>query len=166
MSGLGSYIAFLIRSTNQHGVHSPFVYHFLTQCMYRRYPGRFARTQKIILKSILYFNYNSVGLLSTGQELWEVIKAEYEGISFDNPPYDLYIVGRGQLARFDFDSLYNQYHNDSMILIEGIRKTDTDLERWNDLRADPRISVSIDYYFGGILFLRKEQEKQHFRIRI
>ncbi|PVW16439.1 O-methyltransferase [Marixanthomonas spongiae] len=29
-----SYLSFLLRSTNQHGVHSPFVYHLLTQCFY------------------------------------------------------------------------------------------------------------------------------------
>ena len=29
-----SYIKFLLRSTNQHGVHSPFVYNFVTKCLY------------------------------------------------------------------------------------------------------------------------------------
>lgn len=31
-----SYIKFLIKSTNQHGVHSPFVYHLLTKCLYKK----------------------------------------------------------------------------------------------------------------------------------
>ena len=31
-----SYLKFLIRSTNQHGVHSPFVYNFITRCLYNK----------------------------------------------------------------------------------------------------------------------------------
>ena len=31
-----SYIFFLFRSTNQHGVHSPFVYSFVTKCLYNK----------------------------------------------------------------------------------------------------------------------------------
>ena len=29
-----AYIKFLLKSTNQHGVHSPFVYDFITKCLY------------------------------------------------------------------------------------------------------------------------------------
>ncbi len=31
-----SYIKFLLRSTNHHGVHSPFVYNFVTKCLYNK----------------------------------------------------------------------------------------------------------------------------------
>jgi predicted O-methyltransferase YrrM len=33
-----SYFKFLIHSTNQHGVHSPFVYNFITKCLYKKIP--------------------------------------------------------------------------------------------------------------------------------
>ena len=29
-----AYIKFLLKSTNEHGVHSPFVYNFITKCLY------------------------------------------------------------------------------------------------------------------------------------
>lgn len=31
-----SYFSFWMRSTNQHGVHSPFVYSMVTQCFYKK----------------------------------------------------------------------------------------------------------------------------------
>ena len=34
MYQLISYIKFLVSATNQHGVHSPFVYDFVTKCLY------------------------------------------------------------------------------------------------------------------------------------
>ncbi len=33
---LSSYLKYLIQSTNQHGIHSPFVYNFITQCLYNK----------------------------------------------------------------------------------------------------------------------------------
>ena len=31
-----SYLKFLLKSTNEHGVHSPFVYNFVTRCLYNK----------------------------------------------------------------------------------------------------------------------------------
>ena len=36
MLALFSYLRFLLKSTNQHGVHSPFVYNFVTKCLYNK----------------------------------------------------------------------------------------------------------------------------------
>ena len=36
MLALFSYLQFLLKSTNQHGVHSPFVYNFVTKCLYNK----------------------------------------------------------------------------------------------------------------------------------
>jgi len=43
-----SYINFLINSTNQHGVHSPFVYNLVTKCFYKKTTS---------LKKTAYLNY-------------------------------------------------------------------------------------------------------------
>jgi hypothetical protein len=37
---------------------------------------------------------------------------------------------------------------------------------WEQLKAIPNITVSIDLFFMGILFVRKEQLKQEFRLRM
>jgi len=37
---------------------------------------------------------------------------------------------------------------------------------WEEIKKHPKVSVSIDTYFWGIVFFRKEQKKEHFTIRI
>ncbi|GGI58053.1 O-methyltransferase [Winogradskyella haliclonae] len=50
-----AYITFLLKSTNQHGVHSPFVYDFITKCLYdkRHYEayGKLKAYRKQLLQS-------------------------------------------------------------------------------------------------------------------
>lgn len=55
MHQLISYITFLLKSTNQHGVHSPFVYDFVTKCLYNKTNyqeyKKLKKFQKLLLNS-------------------------------------------------------------------------------------------------------------------
>jgi hypothetical protein len=37
---------------------------------------------------------------------------------------------------------------------------------WEEIKADPRVRVTIDLFFIGIVMFRKEQVKEHFRLRV
>lgn len=39
-------------------------------------------------------------------------------------------------------------------------------EAWNIIKNHPQVTVTIDTFFWGIIFFRKEQAKEHFTIRI
>ena len=160
-----SRLRFLVRSTNHHGVHSPFVFTYLTKCLYRKGYADRTKFQQILLKSIPYFGCRSI--YAPGEtDLTKILKEEYPSLVFDRPPYDLIAFEKGQIERMDLDRLGPHCHNDSVVLLEDLDRTPAGRAVWETLCADSRITVSIDYYFGGILFFRKEQEKQHFRIRI
>ena len=51
-----SFIAFLLKSTNQHGVHSPFVYQLVTQCFYNKEKFSAYKTLDNYRKSLLKNN--------------------------------------------------------------------------------------------------------------
>jgi len=53
-----SYFKFLIHSTNQHGVHSPFVYNFITKCLYKKLPDTDKNIQIILKNRNLLLNNN------------------------------------------------------------------------------------------------------------
>ena len=39
-------------------------------------------------------------------------------------------------------------------------------EAWDEIKQHPKVTVTINMYFWGIVFFRLEQAKQHFTIRI
>ena len=103
------------------------------------------------MKSIPYLSIRSVFLLSPSVDFKAKLKQTYPQLRFDKPPYDLIMVGKDHLEGFDFKSLEADCHNDSIILLEGIHGSPSKLNLWNALKVMPEFTVSIDYYFGGIL---------------
>ncbi|MBC3757736.1 class I SAM-dependent methyltransferase [Hyunsoonleella sp. SJ7] len=65
MYQLIQYIKFLIKSTNQHGVHSPFVFDLVTRCFYdkKEYPsyGSLARYKASLLRTDAYIKVHDLG---------------------------------------------------------------------------------------------------------
>jgi hypothetical protein len=39
-------------------------------------------------------------------------------------------------------------------------------EAWDEIKNHPAVTVSIDTFYWGIVFFRKEQVKEHFVIRV
>ena len=72
------------------------------------------------------------------------------------------------MDEFQFGQLLSEgkIHNDSIILVDGIYQTLAQKSQWNQLIQLPEITVSIDMYRLGAVCIRKEQEKEHFTIRI
>lgn len=152
-------------STNQHGVHSPFVFRYVTQCLYTKKKMHKNRSINVLLKTIAYFGFEKVSIKNKTQ-VKKLVQQTFPEIQFDGYPCDLLFVDK--LASGTFQQLLSEgkLHNDSIILVDSIHRTAEDLEQWNHLIALPEITVSIDMFYCGLLSIRREQVKEHFRIRI
>lgn len=64
-----------------------------------------------------------------------------------------------------FDILYPKLHNNSVLVFDDIRWSEGMKEAWQIICKDPRVTVSIDLFFLGIVFFRREQVKEHFVLR-
>ncbi len=64
-----------------------------------------------------------------------------------------------------FDQLLAKAHNDTVFVFDDIHWSKEMSETWEELKAHPKVKVSIDLFYIGIIFLRKEQEEEHFVIR-
>lgn len=252
-----SYIKFLIRSKNQHGVHSPFVYDLVTKCLYDRthhqaynlldeYRAKLRAINQIIeiidlgagskrmrntrkIASIVKHNsstlkrtkllYRIVRYLkaNTILELGTSLGIGTQAISLGNPNANVTSVEgcsnissftKTQLNSFNnnnitlinsefsdylknlikrpnsfdlifidgnhkkettleyFETLLGHIHNDSVMIFDDIYWSKGMTEAWEQIKQHPKVTVTIDTFNWGFIFFRKEQVKEHFKIRL
>lgn len=160
MPRLLEHIKFLFSATNQHGVHSPFVYNYITKCLYKNKSFGQPKNISVLLKSIAYFEPASV--LITDAVIKSIVKKENEFKNSEKQPYDL--VYLNQPSEQDFINL--KTHNDTVVLIDNIYHNKTSLAAWETIKNLPFVTVTVDMFYCGAVFFRKEQQKEHFKIRI
>ncbi|WP_372792116.1 O-methyltransferase [Lutibacter sp.] len=252
-----SFILFLLKSTNQHGVHSPFVYNLVTKCFYQKtdaskvnlvntakkwlslnkktiivtdfgsgskvfknnerkiaaiakVAGINTKKVALLLRILAYFEIKnmleigtSVGLgtatLSIGnskatittlegckstatiaQELFDTFKLENIKLTIGNFKETLPIAvnnSKFDLIYFDgnhqkeatlnyFNLCLKTIHNNSIFIFDDINLSPEMQQAWSTIKKHPKVTISIDTFFWGIIFFRKEQEKEHFTIRV
>ena len=250
-----SYLKFLATSTNQHGVHSPFVYKLLTQCFYNRsfYPaydilsthrkallsddstisvtdlgagsrvfksdlrkvsaiarhaGMSRKRQKLLYRLSRFYQPNSIlelgtslglstlamalsnehsrittleGCPATAGKAKEYFKAfDIENVDilttdFDsylsncNETFDLIYVDGNHTERDTlryFELLQKCIHNNSIVILDDIHWSSEMHAAWKQIIANEQVTVSIDTFQWGLIFFRKEQKKQDFKIRV
>jgi hypothetical protein len=184
-----SYTSFLWKSSNAHGIHSPFVYGFVAHGIYgrnhrvvpkRKYEGISADALEVLFRTLGYFK--AFRLMVTGNDklahtLTETIRTAGEDTStqmwFFSPMAS--VPGGAELvvlAGNNYNEILAAFErgledaNDKTVFALGnIYATPQMQLAWEKIKANPKISVSIDTYHLGLLFIRRGQAKQHFTIR-
>lgn len=62
--------------------------------------------------------------------------------------------------------LKNFTHNDTLFILDDIRWSDSMFRAWESIKNDDYYNLTIDLFRMGIISCRKQQEKEHFTIRI
>ena len=252
-----SYLQFLLNSTNQHGVHSPFVYHIVTKCFYtdtnkeklkqitdyrtdllqnqtkitvtdfgkgskvfksnERAIAKIAKVAGISRKhSELLIRVTEYFKPTTILEIGTSLGIGTASLSIGNPKSKIVTlegcsntakVAQNQFKKFDlknievkigdfketlpsaiknttFDLIYfdgnhqkeptinyfeqclQSIHNNSVFIFDDIHWSKEMSKAWEYIKNHDKVTVSIDTYFWGFVFFRKEQKKQHFTIRV
>ena len=247
-----SYISFIIKSKNKHGVHSPFVFDLITKCFNKKNPTNFdqlfLKYKKELFKNTSTINVTSNGTISNMRQVSKISKStgisnksaklliklmqyykptsviEIEtslglstaalSISLPNSSittieecretgniaqnlFNKYqfkniklIIGNfnetlaKQLNKNTFDFVFfngnhtkkatldyfklslSSIHNNSFFLFNNIYRNFEMKQAWEEIKKNPSVTVTIDTYQWGLVFFRKEQQKEHFTIRI
>ena len=248
-----AFLSYLIHATNEHGVHSPFVFDMITKCFYDKKNHAAYKTIKAYKKALiknktilnitdygagsrvfktnqrqvkalakhvgiskkrggllyqLCKHYNVKNALELGTSLGlgtcalalgsqqvttvegcpetakiaqqyfkkfklnniQLIQTDFEkAISQLQTKFDLiYIDGNHQEAatlRY-FEQLIPLSHNDTLFIFDDIYWSKGMENAWKTICNDKRVTVSIDTFQWGIVSFRKEQQKEHFVIRV
>lgn len=252
-----SYFLFFIKSTNKHGVHSPFVYNLVTECFNKktasdslklmtsilnysykndthivvndfgkgskifknqnRKVGKIAKVAGIskkraalLIRIIAYFKPKtilelgtSVGLstaaISLGNPIASITtiegcnntakKAEelfskfnLTNIKLINNQFKNALPKLLNNTNFDFiyfdgnhqkEATLNYFKqclvaatNNSAFIFDDINWSKEMQEAWEEIKKNPKVTITVDTYFWGIVFFRTQQAKQHFTIRV
>lgn len=250
------YIKFLLKSTNQHGVHSPFVYKIVTECFYKKTKhdayfsisnykkellknktkikvtdlgagsqvmkqqertvskmaknaGTTYKRAKLLYRLITYLkpktilelgtslgiasysmslgnskasittiegcpntskftelnlkkgNINNVEVITGNfnDEIKERTKNKYDLIFFDGNH-------QKKATLKYFEALLETSTNNSVWIFDDIYWSKGMTESWNIIKQHPKVTVTIDTFFWGFVFFRKEQVKEDFVIRV
>ncbi|GGW60151.1 putative O-methyltransferase YrrM [Winogradskyella epiphytica] len=251
-----AYIKFIFTATNQHGVHSPFIYNFVTKCLYDKtnydaytqlnnYRKRL-KTSKVTLevkdlgegskvlddthrsvsdmvktsssskkdtqllyRLATYFNFNNILELGTSlgmgtyalalanpnskittiegcKNTSSFAKTKLEELEINN--VDCLMGNFSEVIPnlkdqtldfifFDghhnkeatiqyFESLLSTVHNDTIFAFDDIYWSEGMTEAWDYIKNHHAVTVTVDCFHFGFVFFRKEQVKEHFKIRL
>jgi len=118
-------------------------------------------TSEVARKQFEKFKWNHIRLQTTTFDLF-----------FDTTPsanFDLvYIDGNHSKENTleYFNSLLPLTNNDTVLIFDDIYWSSEMTEAWQQIYTHEQVTVSIDSFHWGFIFFRKEQPKQHFKIRL
>lgn len=181
-------IKFYWQAKNAHGLHSPFVFDFYNalkkQAKSTHFPSEslldFSKKETRIigvLQNHLKPNHALV-VSSEEQELnnWNsFLAAETEvssAKSLNELPlkptiFDWIILSKSLvISRKEFfDKILPRLSNDTVVIIPHIHASKNAISQWESLREEKSVRLSMDVFFIGLLFFRKESAKQDFQLR-
>jgi predicted O-methyltransferase YrrM len=64
-----------------------------------------------------------------------------------------------------FERCMNYVHNNSVIVCDDIHSSREMEQAWEEITGRKEVTVSLDLFFSGWVFFRKESSRQHFRLR-
>lgn len=65
-----------------------------------------------------------------------------------------------------FEILQKRANNNTLLIFDDIYWSSEMTEAWQEICTRPEVTVSIDLFYWGLVFFRKEQRKEHFSIRM
>jgi|GEM_PF-4893845 len=181
-------IRFYFQAKNAHGLHSPFAYRFYTEVkkkarkevgiqqatpLFSRKQSRILRATLLFLnpqKVLLWAPENEEKLRESLEQLWPKgfeMQNRSENYEKNQSKYEVIFLSNTLLIK-EKDLLKKclpLISNNSLVIIPHIHASKFTLSRWKTCIQSKEIRVSMDLFFAGFVFFRKESTKENFLIR-
>lgn len=183
------YLKFLFSATNQHGVHSPFVYTLVTTCFYKKTAkSAFKNYQnltkedpkhrlsskkvKLLIRLTRYFSPEKITVIGENSSIKNAFTSGCNATFISekelkkNQVTCVYLNLSEDKILEKFEHLLTATKNNSFFILDEIYQNNAHKIAWQTIQNHPKVTVTIDVFYFGIVFLRKEQAKEHFKIRV
>lgn len=141
------YFRHFLIARSRHGTHSPFVYRLAKEVIYKKKDGIW-------------------NLPSSYQALIHKVADYYESnIVFNTKETGLYLAYQCSIAETAREELAFLQYQYRFIIMTHLYSTKENYRKWRDIQSDQRFVVCVDLFHFGIIFFRKKQPKQTFRLR-
>ena len=166
-----NYFRFLLKSTNQHGVHSPFVFNYLTKGIYQRKKylnKRLGKTDLFLLKTLDYFQPSSICFLENTDAVKKLVRDSDFNRAIDKQQhlYDLVVADAKSVTPEKLESFLCFFHNDSIGIIDKRNKDFCSTSLDTLLENHIGITLVLNFYWFSLICIRKEQLKENFFLRM
>lgn len=185
-----SYTQFLWQSVDDHGIHSPFMFRFVSKAFYAKGPRLSKKEHRAQNMQVPYpaaeLLYRIVNYLRPaksfviGQDADKVIEMlRYAGeenkikLWFFSPlapipgGTDFAVIAdtNKETVMASFEQIVANSHNDTVCIMPNIHANTQMETAWAAILNHPKATVTVDAYHLGIIFFRREQVHQHFMVR-
>jgi predicted O-methyltransferase YrrM len=65
-----------------------------------------------------------------------------------------------------FNLLIDKMHNNSVLVFDDIYWSKDMTKAWEQIKNHPKVTVTVDLFYVGLVYIRYEQVKQHFKLRV
>ncbi|MCM4151337.1 hypothetical protein DHD05_07020 [Arenibacter sp. N53] len=91
----------------------------------------------------------------------------FKTVTIGNSSSELIFIGTLNKETIDHYIVQNaDISNDTIVYIDKIHNSRESYKLWRSIRELEQVRVTIDLFYGGLVFFRREQVKEHFKIRI
>lgn len=97
----------------------------------------------------------------------KTIQYEFPSLQSENAPYDILFATIPEAYSLLNDaSEENKIYNNSLLLIDTTDRSSTDILHCEKIKNHHKVRISVDLFYCIAIFFRREQAKEHFKIRI
>jgi len=152
-----------------HGVHSPFVFNFISSILNNKELKQEAnysnKYRALVIRMVAYYMPVVVMEFEATPSNKADVLEEIENADTIGLLYIKQIKNAEDLTIY-FNTAIKKVNTESILIFEGIHKSKEMEASWEKIKMHKEVKLTIDLYKLGIVFFRKEQlEKENFTIR-